>query len=359
MCFVDDEPERPVYIPTPKIQPPKLLTLGTISKQNKLEYVPTKPQINDAPQTKNYSPNTNTVPVYVPSNTIKLNLSSVDKFNLDECASEIDLIDEVIEAQFSETEDVINQEIKGKSTTETKEVAKAAQYDKSAAKKNSSKNSTRSSSKSDQRSSSSRSSSRHRHKKSSTSDKEHKDKSSNRDKKSSSSKSSKHSSHNSKSSAYHRSSTSHHKSSSSSSRYKDKGKESRNSKSSSYRSSSSSKKLPQTKHDANKVTKPVEEIKNSDDRSSDANVYLSDDDDMDIEAQCKMIFEQFSPKTAGASSPIPIANTLKRRSSSDEDTNMDDNLRKKRIAHENYKSKQEIAPPARSRPNHVQTAIRV
>lgn len=137
------------------------------------------------------------------------------------------------------------------------------------------------------------------------------------------------SSHKSSSSSRHKSSSHHHKSSSSSNGHKHKHK---------------SKERDRSKEKESKKRKTEEkpeEIEPLDDLPSDVDM-----DDDDIEAQCRMIFENYEPEEQ-----IEIKQPTK---STATDTSVIAEVGKKRQAHENANS---IQKPVTVRQNHSQTAM--
>lgn len=353
------QPPAPFYIPTPKhileARKASIEDDGTTptSKKPKLEYVP---------QAKTPSNNLYPIPTYVPSTVsnvpaaINPSVNAIEQSNINGNDSNGDdisgILTELSTDQNNDLEEILNDnsEIKLKSPCENGTVAEKHRRHSS--------NSTSSS-----RSQSSRSD---RDKKVASSRKHtSKDKSPNHKTISSSSG---HKSSKTSSSA----SSSHRSSSSSKSKHKDKSKSSHSSSSSSkHKSSSSDKEHRKTSssssshkrsssHSDSKHRKHSKDEKSENSKSQIEDVVYdidSDFDDGDVEAECRMIFEEFDPSTI---KPATSEITDDRRPSIEsDDVSSDDVNKRKRVAHENADKQFKPLQTFQKTSNHVQNAMQV
>lgn len=349
------QPPVPVYIPTPKhiLEARKANgsnandAEGSASKKPKLEYVPKSISITSSP-----------VPTYIPSS---LKESSNHEYEPTNNFTKINAIAENIEGDSNgddisglltelSNEQITNNDI----TNATKEIVEKKDIDKSKELKESKDSKSKENT---YRSSSSSSSSRHRHHSSSH-------RSTHSDRKNSSSSRSGSSSHKS----------SHHSSGKSKHSDKDILKESRHSskssKNSKHRSgesrsksssSSSSSHHHSSRHSDKKTTHRSNKTSiNKQKDCINSVVYETNSEDDDVEAQCRMIFDEFDPSTINSISDEMengFASKTVENESNDILSKIDDATKKKRIAHENADKTEKI--PVKKHTNHVKNAMQV
>lgn len=199
---------------------------------------------------------------------------------------------------------------------------------------------------------SSSSSSRHRHHSS--------DSSNNKDRKSSRS-SSKSSSSTHKSSSHHSSHKSKH---SDKSKDKERSRHSKSSKDSKSKSSKSSSSSSSSRHHSDKKTHSTNNSNYSEkeDCINSSVINDTDSEDDDVEAQCRIIFEEFDPSTIEKTC-VDTSNGLSLSSAeedgNDSSTKIDDVTKKKRVAHENANNQVNPITLFKSKPNHTKNAMQV
>lgn len=338
-------PPVPVYIPTPKhiLEARKANSStaehseGAKKKKPKLEYVPKAISKNNSGPIPTYIPSTvrnTSIDEYEPTNPV--NNDSVIPMDTDNGGANGDNVTGLLT-------DLLSEQITTNDQNHTKSPTKESDDNKELKEKSK-----------ENRHKSSSSSSRHRHHssshKSSRSDKSHSDR------KSSSSRSS---------SSTHRSSSHHSSSSSKKSKQSDKEKEisskekskhsSSKHKSSEHRSKSSSSSSSSRRHSSSSDKKTHSSNINSSNKKEDC--IETDSEEDDVEAQCRMIFEEFDPSTIEIK-PDDMPNNV---SSPEHETNgnNEDALKKKRIAHENVNNQVRSSEQFKPKANHIRNAMQV
>lgn len=364
------QPPIPVYIPTPKhiLEARKASSTttttaaattttttikersdGSARKKPKLEYVP-----------KAISNNSGPVPTYIPSSVRN---TSIDEYEPVNTANDETVIRTNIEAD-SNGDDIsgLLTELLSDEVTNN-QIYTDGMTNESADSKDSKEKSKENSHKS--------SSSRHRHHssshKSSRSEKSHPDRKSSTSSSRSSSSTMHKSSHHSSSSSSSRKSKHSDKEKDISSKEKDKhstksSKESKH-RSSEHRSKSSSSSSSSRRHSSSSHSDKKTHSSNNNSSSlkedciNESMVYESESDEDDVEAQCRMIFEEFDPSTIEIK-PDDMPHDV---SSPDQESNgkMEDAAKKKRIAHENVNRQVRSSESFVKKANHVQNAMQV
>lgn len=362
----------PVYIPTPKHILEARKTNGTSTdddeapnrKRPKLEYVPKAIGINQNP-----------IPTYIPSSlNSATNSEQQNASNLEYEPTKILNKNDSFTASDNDRGDVNGDDIIGllSELSETDQMANGNQIKNTtkisnelnvSIESNDVKQSKETTSKENRHKNSS--SSRHRHHSSSH-------RSSHSDRKSSSSSrsssSSHRSSHHSSSRKSKHSDKDLHKPSSSSSSSKSSSKH----KSSEHRrssSSSSSSRHRSSNHSSDKRTSSSNNNNNSnssntnEDCANNSIIYEEESEDDDVEAQCRMIFEEFDPETIDGPSDEMIAQELESTTVPDESddgaSKANDAIKKKRIAHENADKQVKLTTTVNRNINHVKNAMQV
>lgn len=354
------EPPVPVYVPTPKhilakarkengstaIAAAPIALTEPVKKRPKLEYVPrSKHPVDIASTALKYVPWKFPSPSdeYVPSTDLKetddltgienelistneTTQSNDEKVGMSEAAAPID-VEKSIESNGSAKRSGSKEKSSSRHGSSSKSSHSTHHSDRHKHSSSSSKSSHRSSSSSHKKSSSSsHSSSSTSRGKSKYSDKE-KDK--DKDKDRSSSKESKEKNGDKKptssSSSSHRRSSSH--------------------KSTRHRSSSSEHK---SKSDSASKNETI---------NTDALMYETDLEEDDVEAQCRMIFEEFDPETVTPSTDSESAAHPNKDESYDPMAKYDDCGKRKRVAYENADSQHKPMKPFSQSTNHVQNAL--
>lgn len=349
----------PVYIPTPKHLLEARKANGSIksdeppiSKRPRLEYVP-----------KAISNNSTPIPTYVPSSVANTATDEYEPRNVCgkandalpmNCDAGADSNGDDILGLLSElsSEQIPNNENQSNCMTiDTKTSSDTIGLDESKEPK-SKENSQKSSS-----------SSRHRH---------HSHKSSHSDRKSSSSSRSNSSTHKSSHNSSHKSrhgdkdKDKHSDKDKAKSRHSSKSSKDVKHKSSEHRSKSSSSSSSSRHHSShhsdrkthssnnNSSSKPKDCVNNSIE-------YETDSEDDDVEAQCRMIFEEFDPSTVETKSEeTPNGqSTSADEDGNDSSTRIDDPMKKKRVAHENADKQVNKMTQFRKHTDHVKNAMQV
>lgn len=354
------KPSIPVYIPTPKhiLEARKSNGSGTTSdecvpsKKPKLEYVPKAISNSSAP-----------IPTYIPS-SVPNQTSTNDEYEPSLVFGNDNIVSTATDAESDLNGDDISgllTELSNEQITNNANHAGNVQTDTNkleivADLKESQDHKTK------ENHHKSSSSSRHRHHSSSS------HKSSRSDRKSSSSSSS-------------RSSSSTHKSSHHSSRkskHSDKDRDRDKDTEQSRHSSSSSKSSKESRHKSSEhrskssssSSSRHHSSSHSDKKAHDSNngrtkdctnssvVYETDSEDDDVEAQCRMIFEEFDPSML-ESKQDEMPNGSSATSAEEDDSKVDDVTKKKRVAHENADKLTKSQAPFKKQTNHVANALQV
>lgn len=372
-----------MYIPTPKhileARKENNHTSQPRKKKQKLEYVPKSKTPIDHSQ----------IPTYIPTPLVRTSSESsagehdshIITDSIDEALQAAGLVENKQEQNGYNDEDIFMENDKliknGSGTTELSESLKTESKKKIDNTESKETLSLSSSSKQRRRhSSSSRSSSSRSH--SSSHSSKHKEKHTNslQNRSSTSSKSSSHHSHssssnnnnnskskhsdkskeketeNSKHRSSHHSSSKERSRSSSSSSSRHKGGEHKKSSSSASLSKSHTKELNTTKSSKNDNEEQVESFV---DEYSDTFQYNTDSDEDDVEAQCRMIFEEFDPQTVVAEDTEDVEDNAEK---SDSNAKYDNFNAKKRVAYENADKKTPFTT-CNKRPNHITNAMQV
>lgn len=357
----------PVYIPTPK----HILEArrangsntdeGSARKKPKLEYVPKARTINHEP-----------IPTYIPSSlnsTTNVETSNLEyeptaastRNNKNVLASSMGedsngddisgLLTELSTEQITNDENTLDTNGVLKESTDRDEVNEMKESQESKSKENRHKSSS--------------SSSRHRHHSSShkSSHSERKGSSSSRSS-SSSHRSSHHSSRKSKHSDKDKEKeidkeSKDNKQSSKPSSSKDKHRSSEHR--SSSKSSSSSRHHSSSHSDRRSHSNNNNSSKKEEDCKSELVNYESDDDgDDDVEAQCRLIFDEFDPSTIENQSNEMADELLSTKDESDDaSTRIDDAMKRKRVAYENADKQVKSITSFRRNADHVKSAMQV
>lgn len=346
------QPPVPVYIPTPKhiLEARKANGSNTndgessASKKPKLEYVP-KSISNTSSPVLTYIPSS--LNEYEPTNNFSKAIAIAENIEGDSNGDDISgLLTELSTEQITNNDICTDHSSMG--SVEKKDIDKSKKLKESKDSK---------SKENSHRSSSSSSSTRHRRHGSSH-------RSSHSDRKNASSSKSGSSSH--KSSSHHSSGKSKHSDKDILKESKHSSKSSKNSKhrSSEGRSKSSSSSSSSHHHSSrHSDKKPHRSNRTSLNKQQDCNnsvAYESNSEEDDVEAQCRMIFDEFDPTTITSMSEEldnGFASKAVDKESNDLLSNIDDVTKRKRIAHENA-DKSEKAP-VKKHTNHVKNAMQV
>lgn len=345
------KPPVPVYIPTPKhiLEARKSNGSGTTeecppSKKPKLEYVP-----------KAISNNSEPIPTYIPSSVPTSN----DEYEPSPVFGKEDTTPNTIEGDLNDDISGLLTELSSEQITNNENRTENVPNDsKQVEETNDLKESKEQKSKENSHKSSS--SSRHRHHSSSSSS-THKSSHSNRK-----------SSSRSSSSTHKSSSSSHHSSRKSKHSDKDKEKSRHSSKSSSkesrhkseHRSKSSSSSSSSSRHHSSNHSD--KKIHNSNNNNKTKNciqssvVYETDSEEDDVEAQCRMIFEEFDPSTLeNKHDEMPNDSATSAEEDDSSSSKVDDVTKKKRLAHENADKQIKSITPFKRNADHVKNALQV
>lgn len=339
------KPSVPVYIPTPKHILEARKANGSssteahpASKKPRLEYIP-----------KAITNNSEPIPTYIPSSVP--NEASNDEYE----PSPVYGISNAIEGDAIPNvlgNDLNGDDISGLLTELSSEEITNHKNDLEKSKETTDlKESKDHKSKENSHKTSSSSSSRHRHHSSSSST--HKSSHSNRKSSSRSSSSTHRSSHHSARKSKHSDKDKVKEKSKQSSK---SSKESRHTKSE-YRSKSSSSSSSSSRHHpsshSDKKTHNSNNDKTKDCKNSSV-VYEMDSEEDDVEAQCRMIFEEFDPSTLDNKQ-----DEMPNGSATSAEEEVDDITKKKWVAHENADKQIKSIAPFRKKTDHVKNALQV
>ncbi|CAD7091919.1 unnamed protein product [Hermetia illucens] len=384
------------YTPSPAPAPTLLTLSEPVKKKSKLEYVPTKPAINDAPPKVDYASNSISAPVYIPSNSLAIKTepdSAADSQQNSAGGENIQAIpspirDEPESPKHTVSEDIITISDGEDHTADTDEFAEAEEVrqepengreslpeeitngDKSEPNEpkkvekdkerrhNSSSRSHSSSHKSRHKSSSHSSSSKHK----SSRDRDKSSRSRDRDKEKEKDKS--------KSSSSHRSRSKHSSSTTKSSSHADSSRKSSSSKSSSTSKSKSSSSSSHRKRSRSKERSSTREKSSDMRKAKEAKLETSnlaptvsyettsEEEEEDIIAQCKMIYEEYTSQTGLTNSQEKQTAEEAASAHKPEESNYEDaRERKKWLAHEKSAGAKPLIQPVVRKTNHVQNAM--
>lgn len=358
-CTQNAKPSVPVYIPTPKhiLEARKSNGSGTTndecapSKKPKLEYVPKAITNSSAP-----------IPTYIPS-SVSNQASNNDEYD----PSLVFGNDKSIVSTVNDAESHLNgdditgllTELSNEQITNNENHAGNVQNDTNKSEAIAELKESQDQKTKENNHKSSSSSSRHRHHSSSSHKSSHSERKSGSSSSSSRSSSSTHkSSHHSSRKSKHpdkdkdrdkETEKSRHSSSKSSSRHKSSEHRSKSSSSSSSRHHSSSHTDKRTHDSNNGKTK---------DCTNSSVIYETDSEDDDVEAQCRMIFDEFDPSML-ESKQDEMPNGSSATSAEEDDSKIDDVTKKKRVAHENADKLTKPQPSFKKQTNHVANALQV
>lgn len=354
------KPSIPVYIPTPKhiLEARKSNGSATTtdeclpSKRPKLEYVPKAISNSSAP-----------IPTYIPS-SVSNQISNNDEYEPSTVFGNDNIVSTVTDAETDLNADDISgllTELSNEQITNNENHAGNVQKDTNKLEKivNLNESPDQKTKENNHKSSSSSSSSRHRHHNSSSHKSSHSDRksssSSSSRSNSSTHKSSHHSSRKSKHSDKDRdrdkdTEKSRHSSSKSSKESRHKSSEHRSKSSSSSSRHHSSSHLDKKTHNSNNGR--------TKDCTNSSVVCETESEDDDVEAQCRMIFDEFEPSML-ESKQDDMPNGSGATSAEEDDSKIDDVTKKKRVAHENADKLTKSQAPFKKQTNHVTNALQV
>ncbi|XP_055679057.1 putative exonuclease GOR [Lutzomyia longipalpis] len=346
----DNKATPPVYTPSQKKEAPGVEEQEPVPKKAKLEYVPhsisTKAVMNDHP-----------APSYIPSVSV-LKKTNPAEISLEEIDEELNLISDILQ-DVESNGDVQQEHVVTYKPSKIVEVNAAT---KCSEKENIEKTQEKEKVVKEA-------------KEKPVEDVEKKEKPP-EEKKHKSSRSNSHRSHSSSKSKHHSSSKSSSKSSSSSHKSSSKSRESdhksshrssskhRHSSSSSSKSSKTSSASKKSEKTSSSKSEKSSSSKNTQSESARlqefdllAALEAESSDEDDIEAQCKMIFEEFTAQesTEGRTSDKPPL--LEKKPEPEAPELHEEHAKKKRIAHENAQKRPSLLPAPPKRVNHIQTAL--